>query len=1043
MKGNLQKYSTCIFSTFFIFLLLFSSHYANAQKNIRVKGKIVDETGESLPGTSITVKGKKISTQADVNGSYVILVPVDENATLVFNFLGYKRKEVVIGDKTTIDVKLVADTKSLEEVVIIGYGQVARKDLTGSVSTIRPTDESAVQFNSVDALIRGRAAGVQVTEGNGSPGGGISVKIRGVNSLRGNNEPLYVVDGVIIANSSLDTKDVFSGGKNASNQESQNGLTGINSQDIESIEILKDASATAIYGSRGANGVVIITTKQGKAGAPQIVFSANSAFAKVSKQFDVLDGFTYATYQNQLAVLKGLPEKYKTDTLQYIYWQDDLQQTAIKQNYRISISGASNDSKTKYYVAGGMLDATGVIKNSGVSQGDLKLNLSQQLSPKLTTNVRLSGAFTKNNATNGTERLGVGNNSVINQMVTSAPILNSLPEITDDDIDAPSNPRVWIEDYDDLSHDQRVLANADVTYKISSAFSYKLNLSSDYRDKERVKWQGKTTLPGQKANGALGLSQLQRKYFLVENLLFYKKKLANKDRIDATFGVTYDNELITSSSVLNTNFFSGALRSEGFGFGELLYPYERDKSQSEIFSTLGRLNYALRDKFIFTLSGRLDGSSKFAKGSKYGFFPSAAVAYRLINENFMKKLSSVSDFKIRAGYGESGNQGIDPYATFSRYGKVRYSDDGNSVIIGTGPSNIANPDLRWETTRQFNAGVDLGFFKNRLTATVDVYHKKTVDLLQTLTLPQSTGYSSIVINRGSLENKGLEIALTGIVVDKKGLNWTVSPNISFNRNKLLNLGLPQGTFGTMQGIGYIGAGVSSSPYFSDPANIFLEGQPIGLFYGYQTNGVFQDAAEAAGKTGISGAAVQPGDLRFVDQNIDGFINEDDKVLLGNPNPKFNYGFNSSFTYKRFSFNLFFNGVYGNDIVNGNSIRLNNLNTNFNVLADAYNSAWTPTAPTNNPRIGYDNFNFIDRYVEDGSYLRLATATIGYSLPIKKSTIIKQIDFAITGNNLFVLTKYSGFDPEVNSFAFDANRIGVDWNAYPRTRGVSFGLNVKF
>jgi TonB-linked SusC/RagA family outer membrane protein len=1043
MKGNLQKYSTCIFKAFLVFSLLFSSNYASAQKNIRVKGKIVDEKGESLPGASVSVKGKKMATQTDLNGSYVLLVPAEGNPILVFNFLGYKRQEVIIGDKTTIDVTLSADSKSLEEVVIIGYGQVDRKDLTGSISTIRPTKESAVQFTSVDALIRGRAAGVQVTEGNGSPGGGISVKIRGVNSLRGNNEPLYVVDGIIIANSVLDTREALGGGgQNASNQESQNGLTGINTQDIESIEILKDASATAIYGSRGANGVVIITTKQGKAGAPQINFSSNTEIAKVSKQLDVLDGFTYATYQNDLNAVRGLPARYDTDTLQYIYWQNDLQQTALKQNYRVAISGASMDSKTKYYIAGGLIDAIGVIKNSGIRQSDLKLNLTQQLSPKIVTNVRVAGAFTNTNAITGTERLGTGNNNAVNQMITAAPVLNDLPDLSEEDGDAPFNPRVWIEDFDDLSNDQRILANADVTYKISKSFSYKLNLSTDYRNKERVIWQGKTTQPGQRANGALGLAQLQRKYFLVENLLFYKKQLKNKDKIDATFGVTYDNDLITSSSVQNTNFFSGALGPEGFGLGEILLPYARDKSEAEIFSTLGRVNYVMGDKFIFTISGRLDGSSKFAEGNKYGFFPSAAMAYRLINENFMKNLSTVSDFKIRAGYGESGNQGIDPYATFSRYGNNRYSNDGNAVTIGSGPSNIANPNLKWETTRQFNAGVDLGFFKDRLTATVDVYHKTTVDLLQSFNLPLSAGFNSIVINRGSLENTGLEIALNGVILDTKDLNWTISPNISFNRNKLLNLGLPEGTFGTMQGVGYIGQGISTSAAFKDPANIFLEGQPIGLFYGYKTDGVFQDATEAAGKTDVSGVAVQPGDLRFVDQNNDGFINDDDKVLLGDPNPKFNFGLNTSVTYKRFNFNVFVNGVYGNDVVNGNSIRLNNLNAPFNVLADAYNSAWTATNPTDNPRVGYENLSFIDRHVEDGSFLRLATATIVYRMPLK-ANVIKQIDFAVTGTNLFVLTKYSGFDPEVNSFAFDANRIGVDWNAYPRTRGVMFGLNVKF
>lgn len=1043
MRENFENFSRCSLKAIFIFIIFFNMDNAVAQQNTRIKGTVTEENGEIIAGVTVKVKGIQIGTITDSVGKYVILIPSGSNAVLVFSHLGYKGKQVTVGSQKIIDVQMARDVTSLDEVVIIGYGQVEKKDVTGSIATIKPTENDAIQFNSVDALIRGRATGVQVTQSNGSPGGALNVKIRGINSLRGNDQPLYVVDGIIISNASLDTKDVFSAGNNASNQESQNGLTGINPQDIASIQILKDASATAIYGSRGANGVVIITTKQGNAGAQQINFSSTVGIAKVSKQIKVLDGPSYAKYQNELAALNSLPPVYSLDTLQYIYWQDDLQQTAITQDYRISFSGASKNDKSNYYIAGGHSNFRGVIKNSGLSQNDFLANFTQSISRKLTANIRISGTFRSNNSTNGTERLGSGNNSLINQMVTSAPILNILPEIGDDISDAPSNPRVWIDDYDDISKEQRILATTDLNYRFSNAFSYKLNLSADYRNKERTKWQGKSTLPGQKANGALGLSQLQRQYYLVENLIFFRKKINKNNRIDATLGVTYDNELISSSSVLNTNFFSGSLGVDGFGFGEILYPYERDKTRAELFSVLGRANYTVGDKFVFTLSGRADGSSKFAPGNKFSFFPSAAIAYKLINENFIKNISAISDLKLRLGYGESGNQAIDPYGTLSRYNKISYSDDGNVVTIGTTPSNIANPALKWETTWQFNAGIDAGFFNNRLTATLDVYYKKTKDLLQTLLLPQSAGFGTIVINRGSLQNKGIEFLLNALLIDKKEISWSVSPNISFNRNKLLNLGLPPGTFGTLQGVGYIGGNISTTNVFNDPANIFLEGYPLGMFYGYQTNGVFQNATEASGQTGIGGAPVQPGDLRIVDQNKDNAITEADKVLIGNPNPKFTFGLNTSVSYKHLTLNLFFNGVYGNDVVNGNSIRLNALNSNFNVLAEAYNNAWSTTNASNYPRVGFSNLNFIDRYVEDGSFLRLATASLRYTLPLKTSKFIKQVDFTLTGDNLFVITNYSGFDPEVNSFSFDASRIGVDWNAYPHTRAVSLGLNLKF
>lgn len=1025
--------------------LLFAG-IAYGQQGNRVSGKVTGVNGEPLESATITVKGQNISTISNAKGAYVITGSFGPNSILVFSFTGYQTREEKVGDKKVINVELKLEDQTLDDVVIIGYGEVKRKDLTGAISVIKPSENATQQFTSVDALIRGRAAGVQVTQSNGAPGGALSVKIRGANSLRGDNEPLYVVDGVIINDAALDTKDVFASGKNASNQESQNGLTGINPMDIESIEILKDASATAIYGSRGANGVVLITTKQGAAGKAQISLMSTATFGKASKVIKVLDGPDYAKYQNELADYAGLPQRYNPDTLQYIFWQKDLQQTAITQNYRLSASGASQNNQTKYYLAGGVLDAIGLIKESGVRNIDFRTNITQQLSRKLTINFGASGSFVNNNATNGTERLGVGNNSLINQMVTSAPVLNDLPDINEDDIDAPGNPRVWLTDYEDIGKEQRMRFNTAITYKISSAFSYRLNLSTDYREKERTKWQGKTTLPGQKANGALGLSQLQRKYYLVENLVFFRKALKNRDRIDATLGVTYDNELITSSSVLNTNFFTGALKAEGFGYGEELFPYERDKRQSEIFSTLGRINYSLKDKFIITASGRLDGSSKFAPGNKFSFFPAVAIAYRLINEDFMKELDAFSDFKVRVGYGESGNQAIEPYATFSRYGRVNYSDNGDHVTIGTVPENLANPDLKWETTRQLNGGIDVGLFQGRLSATVDVYYKKTVNLLQTLVLPQSSGFASMVVNRGALENKGLEISLSGIMVQQKDWNWSATANISFNKNKLLDLGLPVGSFGAVSGSGFIGAGVSSTAAFNDPANIFLVGYPIGMFYGYKTDGVYQNAAEAAGHKGINGLPSQPGDLRFVDSDGDGSITERDKVILGDPNPKYSFGFNTSVRYKRFTMDLFMNGNYGNKIVNGNSIRLTNMSptSRFNVLADAYHNAWTLANPTDQQRVGFENLNFIDRYVEDGSFLRLSTLTFGYSMPFaKKSKFIKQIDFTITGSNLFVLTNYSGFDPEVNSFTFDAQRIGVDWNSYPRTRGVGVGINFKF
>ncbi len=1011
-----------------------------ANRDFVITGKITDVNNEALIGANVLLEGTSIGASADLEGNYKLTIPQESaEKNLVVSYVGFEKNVVKIYNRNKIDISLIQSM--LQEIVVVGYGSMKKSDLTGSVSSIKTKPSDATQFSSVDALMRGRAAGIQVVQAGGDPGGAISVKIRGLNSLRGDNEPLYVVDGVIVNNVTADNSDPFASKTANSGQTRQSGLTGINPQDVESIEVLKDASATAIYGSRGANGVVLITTKMGK-GATKASFSSTFEMASASRELPMLNAVEYANYVNAYQQVRGFQPKFVLDTLQSVNWQKELQRNAFNKTNRLVVSGSSTDDKTKYYIATGFLQNQGIVQNSGLDQGDIKLNLSQEFSSKLKFNLTLSGVANKNLMSTSTEPLGGGDNSMIMKMLVGLPILNANVSL-DDPNEPYDNPLSWLKDYDDISKEKRIISGINLTYRINKALSYKMTVAGDYRTKERKRWFGKSTFNGKVANGSLGLSTFERSFYQLESLLLFNKKISKNYKIDGTVGVTYDNEDLVNSSVINENFFTEELRTEGFGFGQLLYPYIRNRSKVEVFSAISRVNFNFDDKYLLTLSGRADGTSKFGPGNKFSYFPSAAFAVRLDESEFVKKFNNVSSMKWRVGYGRSGNQAIASYGTFARYNEIQ-AVNGNGIIIGTVPSNIQNQDLKWETTDQINTGFDIGIENEKHSITVDAYYKRTYDLLQSFNLPTSSGFATLLKNIGTIENKGFEISEVSHLITKPKLKLDAAANISFNRNKILDLGLEPSSFGIFNWEAYIGGKISNGTYFKEPANVFVVGQPIGLFYGYQTDGVFQSVGETADVLQF-GLPVLPGDLKYLDQNKDGDINADDKVLIGNPNPKFNYGFNTNLVYKKVRFDLFFNGVYGNQIVNGNLFRIGNANgaNSSNILREAFVNAWTAEKPTDSPRVGYDNLNLIDKYVEDGSFLRLATATLGYDFKLNDKSKFKNISVNLIGRNLLTFTKYSGFDPEVNSFNFDGGKVGVDWGSYPNLRAYSVNVNLSF
>eukprot|EP01029_Cantina_marsupialis_P000113 TRINITY_DN1011_c0_g1_i1.p2 TRINITY_DN1011_c0_g1~~TRINITY_DN1011_c0_g1_i1.p2 ORF type:complete len:1059 (+),score=142.25 TRINITY_DN1011_c0_g1_i1:4702-7878(+) len=1050
-----------------LFLFLGMQSFAQTQ----ITGTVSGADGLTLPGVNVLIKGTAVGTTTNIDGKYTIEVPNAE-AVLLYSFIGFESQEVVVGSQKVIDIVLQNSTESLEEVVVVGYGEVRKRDVTGSISKVKESENVARQYSSVDALLQGRSSGVQVVSNPGSPGAAVSVRIRGTNSLRGNNEPLYVVDGVIISSAGEDVLDASTDANEL--QAPQNGLTGLNPRDIESIEILKDASATAIYGSRGANGVVLITTKQGEKGDGKAKVNAYGSveFSWISKKLNMLDGVGYAKYRNETAMLEGnkinfniqgdqvYNISYKTDPdtgletpviadtpYENKNWQDEVYEMGVTHTEGVTVSGKGE--KSKYYFSAGFADQRGIVETSRIQRGDLRLNMTNDLTDKLVLDTRISmmyqdGSFAQSGSKSG------GNRSFTKQVLSYTPLVGYESEDSDDlDLDV-SNPYAWLTDYDDETKELRINASSSLTYEIAEGLKYKIQGGLDYRNKDRSRFWNTGVFKGQKENGVLAMSTLDRYSYTMDNLLMYNKKLNDNHRINTTVGVTFDGSHAKASVYEVTDFPIKSLGIEAPELGRIItQPYDLVSTEESILSFLGRVNYSLMDKYVFTVSFRADGSSKFSKGNKYGYFPAAAFAWRVIEEDFVKDLNVFQNLKFRMGWGQTGNQAINAYSTLKNYSTVYYADVNNNTTIGNVGSNISNPDLTWETTTQYNAGLDMGFFGGRLSVVSDIYYKRTEDLLQEIQIGPSNGFSTMPINRGEIENKGIELSVNGIVMDKKDISLSVGGHISFNRNKVLELGLaPSSVWNNgveSKEVFYLGNNVSTGTYFKAPANIFMEGKAVGMLWGYKTNGIYHSADEAAQGPTYMGNANAAGDVAFVDQNGDGNINELDRTFIGNPNPDFTYGFNLSFNYKRFTASALFEGVYGNQVVNGNAMEIAFAEGNSkNVLASTYYDAWRPDAPNNNaPRVGYDlNEVFTDRIVEDGSYFRMSNITLGYDLPVE-SLGFNKVNLYVTGRNLFTITDYSGYDPQVTSFMYDGTIMGVDWTGTPNARSFLVGLNITF
>ena len=1093
MNRKTERRILALFCMFLVSTIAFSQ--------IIVKGTVKGEDDYGVPGANVLVKGTTNGTITDVDGNYSLSVP-SEKSVLVFSFVGMTSQEIAVGKKKVINVVLKDDSKVLDEVVVIGYGSMNKSDVTGAISSYRPDEKEAGKISSIDNMLQGKIAGLSVGASVDAPGAASSVTIRGANSLRGDNQPLYVIDNIPQAS----TGEFASSGNDGTFTIASNALSSLNPADIESIEVLKDASATAIYGSRGANGVILITTKKGKSGKPTITASANFTIANAAKLLDMMnlteyaqgrliyggkassatgsdwaltkldketnemvwnDAYQYYIDGNTVYRKNGenskLPEKWTK--LNPVDWQKEIYSSAFSQNYSVTVNGGSD--KVTYFTSASFKDIQGLVEGTGLKQGDLRVNLNADLSKSVKLALSLNGSIKQNDMMSGGNTTGGATGSVSNVALFSAPYIRSEEEmeLTTPNLADRATVWTWVDDYDDTTTEKAFRASLDLTWKICDFLSYNLRTGGNLAIQDRDRWFNITLYDGAAQNGYITQSDFNRSNYSVENVLQFNHKVKGIVDINATAGVTYDDYNSLNTLLVGNDFKIYDFRDKGMQMAGNVESKQPTQSDYQLLSFLGRVNLAfLEGRYLLTASIRGDGSSKFKSGNRWAYFPAATVAWRLEQEQFMKEISWINQLKVRAGYGETGSQSIDPYSTFSSYGTQftntpqgsnkpaqSASGDGNK-LIGLVVDKMANDGLKWERTTSYNVGVDFSFFRDRLGGSVDLYSKTTKDLLIQRDLPASTGYKSIVINQGSLRNKGIEITLHGDIIRTKDFTWGLSGNIAFNQSRILDFGLPEEEWGTGQNWkAYLGNSIGD--HFGE-ANIFIAGKAPGLFYGYQTDGVIQNDDPYMGKITISIGTVKPGNLKFVDQNDDNVINEKDRVILGDPNPDFTYGFQTNFSWKDLSLSMSFNGVYGNDILNTNArYFILPSNSSSMIYKSSFQKMWREDNPWTGAYQGNEMPSFtsvtpkvvLDRYIEDGSFLRCSDITLGYSLPKNWMSKIgfNSLSIYATVKNPFVVTSYSGYDPEVNSFAFDGTRPGIDMSSYPHTRSYIFGLNVSF
>ena len=980
-----------------------------SQQQKSVSGKVTDSSGSPLPGVSVVVKGTTTGVITDANGNFS-LSTVPENAVLQFSFVGMKVQEVAVGMKTSINVTLEEETIGIEEVVAIGYGTVKKSDLTGAVASVKSAEIKAFATANVMQSLSGRAPGVQVMQNNGAPGGAVSIRIRGTNSIQGSNEPLYVIDGFPYSGSNP---------------------TVLSNNDIESIEILKDASATAIYGSRGANGVILITTKRGKAGKTTVDFESSYGIQTLRKKLDLMNATEYAMFYNEQASNDKLTPYFTQDQINGFGggydWQDLVFKPAPITNNSLIINGGNE--KTQFSVSGTVFDQQGIIGGSDYKKYSARANVTHEINKMLDFDLLVT--LTKNTSlrqnSSGSNRGESLNGAAISAPPTLTPynedgsyrvLSTAYPFISN----VIKNPLNYINEQRDGAEANIVLANAALIFEPIEGLTLKIFGGVENNDSRSDFYQ---TLNFINSKGNASVSTSNNMSLLNENTLSYTKTINEKHNIVAVVGHTYQDFTYKSLSGSGNGFLSDVTETYNLGSAEIPGIPGSGYSKSVLISYLSRVNYSYNNKYLLTASIRADGSSKYSQGNKWGYFPSGAFAWKVKEEGFMQDVNLISDLKFRTSYGYTGSQAIGAYATLNQLSSGK-NVFGDALYTTFAPGTTLPGDLKWETTEQMDIGLDVAILSNRFRLTVDAYLKNTRDLLNTVRLPSSLGFTQTIQNVGQIQNKGLDISLDSRLFTG-AFKWDLNANIAFNRSKVVKL------YGNQD----ILTGGANVTFISDNTSILREGLPMSVFYGY-----LKDGYDANGKEiykDLSGANGQP----------DGIINQFDKTIIGDPNPDFIYGLNSSMSYKNFELNIFVQGSQGNDIVNVSSIG-NTLDYGFglNMLKEVYDDHWTPTnTNAKYPALTRNlNMRYSDRLVEDGSFLRLRNIQFAYNLPLKQLGInwMRNLQLYASGQNLLTFTKYSWYDPEVNTQGgANSTSQGIDHYSYPTAKTVTFGIKAGF
>ena len=1025
-----------------------------------IKGKVIGSDGYGIAGVNVIEKGTTNGVITDVEGRYVLNLTT-ENPVIAFSFIGYVSQELPVGNKTVIDIVLKEDVKALEEVVVVGYGTQKKKDLTGAIASVNSEDLGKTPALSFDQSLQGKVAGVQISQTNGAPGGNINIMVRGISSITGSNSPLYVVDGFPIGTggggsnlSNFSNSSYSSSGMANATTEKINPLSTINPSDIESIEILKDASATAIYGSRGANGVVLITTKKGKTGKTSINVNASFGIQQVAHKLDLLTPREYAEFvaegrDNAWIYAGGQasdPNEVRTSNAwvrpeyrnpssisnEGTDWQDVIFRLATVQNYQVSATGGTEN--IKYMVSLGFFDQKGIVIGSDFQRFNVRSNIEAKLTKRLKFGTNIAGSYGYGDFARTEGHLG------LRGMIQCALAINpgmpvygqdgSYNSEFDDPMGAPvENPLFIAENFSDKRNMKDFIVNNYLDYEFIAGLNFRTSFGLKFNLNQTELWKSSKIGTYADKSSPATAAAIDKKglNWLNENTLTYKKNFNEKHDLNVVAGLTVQKDTYSQLSAGATDFPTDYIHYLSAG---TINTGTHLKSEWSMVSLLARANYVYDNKYMLTATVRRDGSSRFGANQKWGTFPSVSVGYRISEEPFMQNFTALSDLKIRASYGVAGNNSIGNYNQIALLSVSNYVD-ANKILPGLAPSTLANDELTWEKSKQTDIGIDFGLFNNRVSVIADWYYNLKTDLLLSVNLPAASGFGSAMQNVGEIENKGFEFALNTVNIDTKNFSWSTSFNISTNRNKVKKLATEDGR-------------IVSGKFITEV------GQPISSFYMMNVVGVFRDDADVA-KGPVYSPNTKPGDLKYEDVDGDGKITTADKTIVGSPFPDFTWGLNNEFKWKNLSLSVFVNGSQGGQTYFEAGETLLNSAGVQNQLS-LVNDRWkSPEEPGNGfmPRAIRSDYalgmSASSRYLFDASYVRIKDITLSYDFPgfITQKIGLKGLNAYFNVSNVYTFTDYPGYDPEASQSGDSVTSAGIDSGVYPTPRTYTLGVKVAF